>query len=228
MAPLLSLSKRAKASRHASISSLERDILTQKPSSRLRSCVSGRGSGDKTAEKFGVKLTEHGSARLQRRLGVSRDRGKAANETRAESDRETKLNKLTGRTYESRHSRLDSRQHDRGRGAVSAAPQRLQHVQGLVEVQDLERDAGLPRPLDRPVADLLAGGPDGRERRRDGLGLAGCGRAAAPCPRWRARSVRPSHRPRAARRPPAAARAAGVAPAWQCVAGALLSVLPWH
>ena len=30
------LSKRAKASRHASISSLERDILTQKPSSRLR------------------------------------------------------------------------------------------------------------------------------------------------------------------------------------------------
>ena len=36
MAPLLSLSKRANASRHASISSLERDILTQKPS---------RGSG---------------------------------------------------------------------------------------------------------------------------------------------------------------------------------------
>ena len=120
---------------------------------------------------------------------MSRDRGKAANETRAESDRDTKLNKLTGRTYESRHSRLDSRQHDRGRGAVSAAPQRLQHVQVLVEVQDLERDAGLPRPLDRPVADLLASGPDGRERRRDGNARGG-GATGIPraCPRGNGRA----------------------------------------
>ena len=42
-------------------------------------------------------------------------------------------------------------------------------------------------------------------------GQAGRGRAA-PCPRWPARSVRPSHRPRAARRPAPAARGGGAAP----------------
>ena len=48
---------------------------------------------------------------------------------------------------------------------------------------------------------------------RHGGGQAGRGRAA-PCPRWPARSVRPSHRPRAARRPAPAARGGGAAPGW--------------
>jgi hypothetical protein len=50
MAPLLSLSKRANASRHASISSLERDILTQKPS---------RGSG-----RVGVQRRDQNGCKL--------------------------------------------------------------------------------------------------------------------------------------------------------------------
>ena len=48
-------------------------------------------------------------------------------------------------------------------------------MQVLVEVQDLERDASLPRPLDRPVADLLAVGARADEQRRDATATEGAG-----------------------------------------------------
>jgi len=152
----------------------------------------------------------------------SQTSGKTSERNWAITNRETKL-KVTGRSTTPR-THASTRDSTIGGAAPSAPPHsgcsmcrfwsRYRTLSETPPSPDpsIARSLTCSRAARMDVSRVLA--EVRRERHLEGTGGRGCGRAAAPCPRWRARSVRPSHRPRAARRPPPAARAAGAAPAW--------------